>query len=529
MMPPIGQHPDSPPTSAAALAAAPKRSGHGLGGALIACYLAALILPPAFLAIKGPVPAGDFLKQVALGFGLSGLAIVATSFILAARYRWLTRPFGLDAVMLFHRRMAIAGFLAIVLHVAILSYLNIHLLTKLWIPWPLELGRIAGLLLAAQIIVSIFRTRLGVEFEKWRKSHWIVAAGVLLFASCHGFFVSRGFAPWPLRVVIIGLLIGALWSLVSNRWSRIGRSRRHRYQVHEIQEINQALWQIHLRPAAGSPALRYHPGQFAFFHFHRPGDRPAGEEHVWTIASSPTESAGLMLAVKELGDFTRTMRRTRVADEVRVHGAFGRFSHRLHDESGDLVFIAAGIGITPFRSMIRWMIDRGENRKVLLLFANRTAGDIPFFNELADYQNRSGGGLRVIHVLSRADAQWPGERGHINIDIIRKHCGGDLDGKSFWICGPKAFAGGMISALSSAGVAPARIHNEAFCLVHAPVPADGRGKSLKAICAAMWIAMVLAVLFGALARTDFLTAHPPQPMHGPLPRLSGAHRPLNYN
>jgi predicted ferric reductase len=498
------------------------RAEHRRGAVLIACYLAVLILPPAFLVIKGPVPASDFLKQIALGLGLSGLVIVATSFILAARYRWLTRPFGLDAVMLFHRRMAIAGFLAIVLHMAILSYLNIHLLTKLWIPWPLELGRAAALLLTVQITISIFRVRLGVDFEKWRKSHWLLAVGILLLAACHGFFISHGFTPWPLRIVMVGLLLAALWSWASNRWVPLGRLRRHRYRVHEVREINQAVWQIHLQPAPGAPALRYQPGQFAFFYFHRQGNRRVGEEHVWTIASSPTEGAGLMLAIKELGDFTRTMRDTLVADDVSVHGAFGRFSHMLYAEPDSLVFIAAGIGITPFRSMLRWMLDRRENRRVLLLFANRTEADIPFFHELADYENRSGGTLRVVHVLSRPGERWQGERGHISISTILQYCQGDLSRPSFWICGPRAFATSVIHDLRSAGVAPARIHNEAFCLLHAPVPRDGRGINLKAICIAMWIAIAAAVIIGALARTEFLTAHPRRPQPRSTVKLHGA-------
>ncbi len=473
---------------------------------LIVLYVAALLGPLALASTGGVVPAGQFIKQIALGLGLAGLMIIATSFILAARYYWVTDPFGLDAVMLFHRRMAIVGFCAILLHIALLSYLNIGLLTRLWLPWHLQLGRIAILLLTAQIIVSIYRSQLRVEFEKWRVTHRFVGLAVLVVAFTHGLLSSGAFAPWPLRIAVAIVIAAAFWSLI---WSHIVQPRRlkeYRYVVQSVGKISAGVWQIKLQPGAGGRSLRYRPGQFAFFHFHRTGADAPGEEHAWTIASSPSETDGLMLAIKELGDFTRTIGMTQPGDVVTVHGPFGRFSHRLHRGNDELVFIAGGIGITPFRSMIRWLTDRAENRRVLLLYANKSAGDIPFFDELEQLRNRSEGRVRVVHVLSRADEQWHGEKGRIDMALLKKYCKDDLNGKTFWICGPGAFTAGMIQALREAGVAEAKIHNEAFCLLHAPVQADGRGRRLKAITAAISCALLLMVVLFALIRTDFLAA-----------------------
>ncbi len=473
---------------------------------LIALYIAALLGPLALASTGGVVPAGQFIKQIALGLGLAGLMIIATSFVLAARYYWVTDPFGLDAVMLFHRRMAIVGFCAILLHLALLSYLNIGLLTRLWLPWHLQLGRIAILLLTAQIIVSIYRSQLRVDFEKWRITHRLVGLAVLVVAFTHGLLSSGAFAPWPLRMVVFMVIAVAFWSLVWSHIIRPDRLKEYRYVVQSVQKMSPGVWQVKLQPGAGGRSLRYRPGQFAFFHFNRPGVDATGEEHAWTIASSPSETDGLMLAIKELGDFTHTIGMTKPGDVVTVHGPFGRFSHRLHKGNDELVFIAGGIGITPFRSMIRWLVDRAENRRVLLLYANKSAGDIPFFDELAQYSNASGGRVRVVHVLSRADGQWQGEKGRIDIALIKKYCAGDLNGKTFWICGPGAFTATMIQTLREAGVAQAKIHNEAFCLLHAPVQADGRGRRLKALTMAISFALMVMVLLFALIRTDFLAA-----------------------
>jgi predicted ferric reductase len=501
------------PTVAGASAATDQGGSPLSAVALIVLYLAALVLPLALAATHGRVPAGQFIKQLALGFGLAGLMIIATSFILAARYKWITQPFGLDAVMLFHRRMAIAGFCAILVHLALLSYLNIGLLTRLWLPWHLQLGRMAILLLTAQVVVSVYRAGLRVEFEKWRLTHRLLGLSVLVIAFAHGFLSSGAFAPWPLRIAVLILVAAAFWSIAWSHIFRPSQLKNYRYDIHEVHEISRGLWQVKLKPAKGGRALQYHPGQFAFFHFHRSGADAPGEEHVWTIASSPSEPDGLMLAIKELGDFTRTIGSSKPGDAVTVHGPFGRFSHHLHSGADELVFIAAGIGITPFRSMIRWMTDRAENRRVLLLYANKSAEDIAFGEELEECQNRSGGHVRVVHVLSRPDETWMGEKGHINIELIRKYCTGDLTGKSFWICGPGAFTTSIIQALRDTNVPAGKIHNEAFCLLHAPVQSDGRGRRLKALCVAISVAVVLMVVLFALIRTDFLTARHGQLHH----------------
>jgi len=484
----------------------------------ILLYVAVLLLPLGLAALKAPAHADSFVKQIALGLGLFGLMIIATNFILAARYQWLVGPFGLDTVMLFHRRMALTGFAAILLHITLMTILKIHLLTQWRQPLRIQLGRTAILLLTAQIIVSVYRSGMGVKFEKWKSWHRVLAVGILAVAFSHGLLSSGRFAPWPLRLVVMPVALIALWSII---WSRIIRPRRLRefpYAVREVRKIGRAVWEIKLQSVRASRSFEYRPGQFAFFHFHRSAPEASSEEHVWTIASSPSESDGLMLAIKELGDFTRTMDRTRVGDEVTVHGPFGRFSHRLYKDMDDIVFIAAGIGITPFRSMIRWMTDRGETRKVQLLYGNRSAAEIAFLDELTDCEKRGGGKLRVTHVLSQPDEHWSGEKGRIDIDVVRRHCGGELGGKSFWICGPGPFATVLIESLRRAGVPPGKIHSEAFCLLHAPVQADGRGRSLKALSAAICLAAFVTVLMFALIRTDFLSAYRGSADRGAQPR-----------
>jgi ferredoxin-NADP reductase len=156
--------------------------------------------------------------------------------------------------------------------------------------------------------------------------------------------------------------------------------------------------------------------------------------------------------------------KTAVGDRVAVRGPFGRFSHVLHPDEDDLVFIAGGVGITPLMSMLRSMRGTGNWKAVLLIDGNRTEDDIIFGQELRDMAGLPRSPLKVVHVLSHAGGAWQGERGHIDRDLILRHAGERLDAKAFYICGPPAMAGLVIASLSELGVPPRRIHTERFAL-----------------------------------------------------------------
>ena len=478
------------------------------GSLILGLYAVALLGPLALAMLNPAVPAGRFTRQIALGLGLFGLMIFATSFVLAARYQWISRPFGLDAVLLFHRRMAIAGLFAIILHVVLMATRHNQLLTKLWIPWHLQLGRIALLAVVAQVGVSLYRMRLNVEFEQWRFSHRLVALIVLVSAFVHGLYSSEAFAPWPLRLLVLTVVAAALISLFWTRAVRPALPQRLVYELAEVRSLGKAVWQLQLNALHADQQLHYLPGQFAFFSLPHADREQVSEEHAWTIVSSPTETGGLTLAIKELGDFTATIGQLRPGARVLVHGPFGRFTHVLHAaNSGEQrVFLAAGIGITPFRSMLRYMADRPGGASTLLIYGNRTQNDIIYREELDHIEQLSNGAVRVVHVLSKADATWSGERGHIDIATIRRHCDFSHGNPSFWICGPGPFTQAMVNGLLAAGIRPTQIHTEAFCLVHAPVHADGRGRVLKRTAALFCAAAAAMILLFALVSTDFLSA-----------------------
>jgi len=102
-----------------------------------------------------------------------------------------------------------------------------------------------------------------------------------------------------------------------------------------------------------------------------------------------------------------------------------------------------------------------EARRVLLVYANRTAADIVFRSELDSI--RSGGfpDLKTIHVLSQPPADWDGPTGRLDTEYLRFLCG-RFSGKTFFICCPPVMASGLIRGLRGAGVGPERINADYF-------------------------------------------------------------------
>jgi predicted ferric reductase len=312
----------------------------------------------------------------------------------------------------------------------------------------------------AHVAVAIFRRVLRLRYETWRRLHTGAAFLLLGLPFLHSLALGPDLGRPAARIIWAALPLLA-WSA----WFYGGLARPrllglHAYQVVSIAFEAPRVWTLTLQPPM-SRRLAYAPGQFLFL---RPqGSSVLAEEHPFSIASSPSPSGRISVTIKECGDFTSTIGRLKPGDLAAVHGPFGRFSHAFHPDGGDLVFVAAGIGITPLMSMLRSMRDRAERRRVLLIYANRGVADIVFRKELESIEASGFPVLKTIHILSQPPADWVGRTGRLDTASLRSLCGGFSD-KAFFICCPPVMAFGLIRGRRDAGVAPKRIHTDYFGL-----------------------------------------------------------------
>jgi predicted ferric reductase len=435
-------------------------AGAAWGACLMVLYPVLVLAPLAIFAVLDPVSDHSRVEQVGIGSAVVGYAILALQFVITGRFSWLEAPFGLDVLLVFHRAMALIATAALLVHPVLLAWgEGWPLLTGLRVHWYIWVGRVALALLLVQVLVSASRRVVRLPYEQWRQVHNVFAPTILALGFVHGVAAGDdghggGLVAWA------ALFAAGLGCWIYGRVVRPRLLLRHPFRVVEVNSEAPRVWTLTLQ-AHEHRRFRFAPGQFQFVRLH--GADVAAEEHPFSIASSPAASGRISLTIRESGDFTAGIGRIRPGDRATVHGPFGRFSHTLHAGERRLVFVAAGVGITPFMSMLRYMRDHREARPVLLVHASRRAADLIFRDELRAIEARGLPALRIIHVLSDPPASWPGESGRLDADRLARLCGG-VEGDAFYLCCPPPMTAALIRGLRRMGVSLRHIHTDQFAL-----------------------------------------------------------------
>lgn len=183
--------------------------------------------------------------------------------------------------------------------------------------------------------------------------------------------------------------------------------------------------------------------------------------HHFSFSSSPTEK-GYIEFTKRItsSDFSQALDAMKPGAWARLKGPSGTFI--LPGERRKLAFLSGGIGITPFRSMLRYMADTGQWRDTVLLYGNNSVADIAFRDEL-DALAGAGEGLRVVHVLSGQDVppDWKGKTGRIDRDMIAKTVP-DFMERLFYASGPPKMVTSLEEQMLALDVPGQQIKKDSF-------------------------------------------------------------------
>lgn len=430
----------------------------------IILYLFLLVLPLVMVTIYNLPPPDLFAYNLGRAFALAAFVIMALQFPLAARLKWIEQPFGLNLTFPFHRNMAILAALLLLVHPLLMAYggggWKLVWGDNTWYIW---VGRVTLAILLMSVIVSLGRVPLGIPFETWRLGHGISGPAILVLGFVHSWNASVDFSLTAMQGLWVILLLQAGAFYWYHRFYTPARLRRQPYRVEEVRQESHNVWTLKFSPPAGQSRFDFLPGQFQFVTLLRGRGLPE-EEHHFTISSSPMESGYHTSTIKASGDFTATIGATRPGDLAAIEAPFGRFSYMLHPEARDLVFLAGGIGITPFMSNLRHMRDTQSDRRVLLLWANKTEADIIFREELADLESGARPEVKVVHVLSRPGDAWRGEKGHLDRERVHRLAGDRLARARFFLCCPPAMAASLLRFLPGLGVPEEHISLEYFSL-----------------------------------------------------------------
>ena len=207
----------------------------------------------------------------------------------------------------------------------------------------------------------------------------------------------------------------------------------------EVQDIDKAL-------------LDYKAGQFAFFDIGRVFNDSKGPIRHFTISSSPTEDFIMLTTRIRDSPYKQRLATLEEGTKVKVRGPQGEFVLHEDDYSKPAIFLSGGIGVTPFRSMIKYATDMQLPLKIIMFDSNRNKEKILFKKEFDEWTNINEN-LKIIYTISERNQQqrkstsslsltetndWKGEFGRIDKAMILKYVDDKtLKDSLFYICGSR--------------------------------------------------------------------------------------------
>ncbi len=422
----------------------------------------AVLTLPFMVLLTGEVPAGrGFWWDFSMGLGFGALAMFALQFALTARFRRMTQPFGIDALYLFHRFMALGAVTLALGHFAIL-YLGyqeaLGVLNPLESDWELTAGRLAMLCFLVIVVSSEFRKRLRLEYGLWRHLHAGLAALGFVAAIAHVLGIGNYTGTAGTAALWLGVTLGFLGLLVWVRVVKPWHQLREPWRVAENRKEQGGAHTLVLEPVGHAGIGSWLPGQFAWLTLNT---SPFFlREHPFTIANTPTAAPRIEFSIRPAGDFTHMTETVAAGTTAYLDGPYGVFSIDRHRDAAGFVMVAGGIGITPILANLRAMAERGDRRPATLLFGNPDWESIPFRDELALLEGALD--LTLVHVLQEPPEGWQGEAGLIDADLLDRHLTSAQVDWPHFLCGPVPMVSAVDAALRRRGVPLHHIHNEIF-------------------------------------------------------------------
>jgi predicted ferric reductase len=426
-----------------------------------------LAVAPLALSLLQLDPGRGFWVNFSVSLGFVGLAILGLQFVLAARSVRITQPFGIDAVLQFHRQITALAVICVFAHPIILFLWDSRFLSLLQVwsaPWRARFAVLSVFLLVVLVVTAVWRRRLRLSYDAWQLLHALVAVAVVLTALLHvlliGYYVDQ---PWErgLWIVYSGvfIFIGVWVRMVKpvRRWRQRWKVVNIRHELGESTTVTIAP----VDPSSYGPdGFRFEPGQFAWIHT---GHSPfAMTYHPFSFSSSATRPDQVSFTIKAAGEFTREVSDLKIGHTVYVDGPYGHF--RLGDpQAAGHVFIAGGIGVTPMLSMIKTLADSEDPRPCWMLLGNRDQSSITCGQELSDLQTRLQ--LTYVDVLSSPSPGWSGEVGFINAALLDRVLPETRANLRYFLCGSEAMMDAVELDLGRLGIPEDRVTSERFAMV----------------------------------------------------------------
>jgi predicted ferric reductase len=397
------------------------------------------------------------LTSLAVLAAYAGTSAFALNLVLGARLRPVEALFGgLERMYDAHRLNGQIAFTLLLGHVVLIlaSRATISSSTALDLlhpgaGWTVFAGVLAFAGMTLAIVLTLF-VRLGHElFVYVQRSFGVVFLG----ATYHVFTTNGALDDSPaLNIYMASLATVGIAAFVYRSVLGNVLVRRLKYHVIAVNRLDEFVTEVVMEPR--DRPLAFAPGQFLFVNFREPFSEQfppflRNQFHPFSITSAPGEPT-LRITVKAVGDYTRALRALEPGVKAVVEGPYGSFS------SGNVpndrqIWIAGGIGVTPFLSMARSL--NGSARDIDFYYCVEHAPEAHFLDELRAIA-REREGFRIVLVPRETDGFLTAER------LASEQA--DLRSADVLVCGPPAMIDSLRSQLTERGLARERFHAEEF-------------------------------------------------------------------
>jgi len=385
-------------------------------------------------------------------FGILGMTLFGTSLILSARFHFLENIFyGLNKVYERHNQIGQIAFMMMLFHPLLLLYnytdLSFGRAISFFTPNASTLANNFGMIALYLMIVLIFLTLyFRPKYHIWKWTHKFMGLA-FFFAGLHAFLIPSDTSSFlPLRVYMLGFSAIALYSYIYHTVLGKYTTPKYKYFVQEVKDLGENITEVILKPVKDK--LNFKSGQYAFISF---DSKETGRESHPFSFSSNQEQDFISFTIKNLGDFTSKVKNLAINTVASLEGPFGKFSYSTAD-SKKQIWIAGGIGITPFLSMAK-SIQKENGYDVDLYYCVRNAKEAVYLQELSALKNPQ---VKIIPYFSD-------EMGFINADIINQKSG-TIEDKSIFICSPVFMIKALKKQFSLKGIPGSSIYSEEFSL-----------------------------------------------------------------
>ncbi len=385
-------------------------------------------------------------------FGLVGTALFSLNLVMGARFGFLERFFGgLDKMYRSHALFAKIGFGLLLAHPLLLApmysagmWAGVKAFLLPGYSTAVTYGWFALVLMTVLIALTLW---IRPPYHIWKFTHKFLG-GAFFLGALHVYLIPSDTAQsMGLRFYMLGLagfgLVAFVYRSILGRWL----VPQVRYKVKSVRALNAQVVQVEME-ALGQPLL-FRAGQFVFVRFL--GGSVSGEVHPFSISSSPCNPL-LVLRIKNSGDYTQRMAALKPGAEARIEGPYGMFSYR-NAVSKNQVWIAGGIGITPFLAMAE-DLKPDEGNRVSLYYCVREEVECVGKDILDAAVVRMKGAFEWRPFYSST-------QGRMSAGILQNDLG-NLQGKDYFLCAPPLMIAALRAQLIDMGVPPSAIHSEEF-------------------------------------------------------------------